>query len=418
MALASAPFASLLASPIHDRQFSPVDRSHITPKHHGYHARLIGRHRDISKMKRQELTYKHVFWAFGEDVPKTNDLPTVKDVLEAVAGNKDKEQPTTTLHPAPPTISLHNSIPIGSLSVSAPIPTASDSVINTQNDSDPEEGASRKRKIISVIVIAGSIFSLILLVGILRVINGPNLWFMRRKDPSSDSEAGVKSGKKVWDWQRLSNPPKNFGTKSLLPKKTEEDTLRRQYDERGIERGTPELQEEKVVVVQPQVKLIQLNTPHQSIVPGPPGKEAMPVFPPALATPVDISPESTPPSLGPVLSVTSFEDNIQYLNPISPSASPSYLSGSTVLSSPTRTKSVSTVPTLEGDPSSRHASTQQSHLSSEWDIAGAYGHCGTRSERSRSTGAMSGLSTDSKEWQKTMAGGRRSGRYSGRTVSG
>ena len=418
VALSSAPFVSLLASPIHDRQFSLADY-HITPEHHGDYAGFARRHRNIPKTKRQELTYKHVYWAFGEDAPKTNDLPTVKDALEIVAGgNKDKDQPTATqpaLHPAPPTISLHNSIPIGSLSASAPTPTTSDSVINIQNDSDPGEDASRKHKIISVIVIAGFIFGLILLVGVLRVINGPNLWFMRKKDLLSDAEAGVK---KIWDWQRLSNPPKNFGTKSLLhPKKAEEEALRRQYDERGIERGTPESKEENVVVIQPQVKLIQLDTPHQSLIPGPPVKEATPAFPPALATPVDTSPESTPPSLGPVLSVASFEDDIQYPNPISLPVSSSSVSGSTTFSSPTRSKSVSAVPTAGGDPTSRHASTQRSHLSSEWDIAGAYSSR-TRSERSRSTGTMSALSIDSKEWQYKQKTGRRSGRNSGRVVSG
>jgi hypothetical protein len=272
-----------------------------------------------------------------------------------------------------------------------------------ENDSENPAAAAalaHKHKIVFVAVVVGTITGLGITVSVCKFLAKSGLCSCGGREFTGAGR--VEDKEKKLSWMKLNGPPLNFGARSLMagvgmPGKV--TMFGRHYDDKGIERnpnhkGVSFEDDHKVIDIGHEFSKPDLHT----LAYQPPMNNASAVSTkPGISEPCALG-LKVGQTLNPAhftthhLSPTSFFDNDDHVV----SASPSRLSN--ISSSHSRTKSAPVVIRNGHQRRESNKSGALSSASSEWDVARAYG--GPRYDKARSTGAMSGLSTDEREWDR------------------
>jgi hypothetical protein len=315
--------------------------------------------------------------------------------------------PGVTLIPFPsPTADMAPPLNVDPVFETPRLPQASLPIASSNSSPDaskttfinPEVAAkiSHKHKIVYVAVVVGTISGLGITISICSFLAKAGLFGCGGRKFTGAGR--VEDREKRLSWMRLSSPPANFGPGCLL---TGVGTYGRLYDEKGVERnpnhkGVTFEDEAKIIdvgheeFIEPDLRTLIYHAPSNNL-----AASAVPGIPEQSALGLKVGQTLNPAHFTTVhLTPTSFFDNDDHIV----SASPSRLSN--VSSAHSRTKSA---PVMTGNEHERRESNKSggalSSASSEWDVARAYG--GPRYDKARSAGAMSGLSVDEREWERT-----------------
>ncbi|KIM77627.1 hypothetical protein PILCRDRAFT_825215 [Piloderma croceum F 1598] len=402
---------------------------------HSIRPTLYRHHRDVRKVQqpRDVAPYTRIFWAFGDSEPIPSDLPSAQEVLESLSSDatlssplpSDASAPTppstwpspiqqmtptpdVTLIPFPsPTADMAPPLNVNPVfepprlpQASLPIPSSSSSPDASRTTFiNPEVAAkiSHKHKIVYVAVVVGTISGLGITISICSFLAKAGLCGCGGRKFTGAGR--VDDREKRLSWMRLSSPPANFGPGCLI---TGVGTYGRLYDEKGVERtpnhkGVSFEDEAKIIdigheeFIEPDLRTLVYHAPSNNLA----AASAVPGIPKQSALGLKVGQTLNPAHFTTIhLTPTSFFDNDDHIV----SASPSRLSN--VSSAHSRTKSA---PVMTGNEHERRESNKSggalSSASSEWDVARAYG--GPRYDKARSAGAMSGLSVDEREWERT-----------------
>ena len=360
-------------------------------------------------------------FTLDDDEPQATDLPPDRT-------DPDPAQQQATSSPGITYIPSSTTTPSPSINVNptfdqpripqVPIPSAtpsstSSSDASTTTSRNPATAAAlaHKHKIVFVAVIVGTIAGLGITISIFKLLGRSGLCNCGGR--KSTGAGRLEDKEKRLSWKRLGSPPANLGIGSIMvgvgTPGGKVTVGGRNYDEKGIERnpnnkGVSFEDDEKVMdivyeAVKPDLRGLLYQPPSHNpsavptklgiVQPLSLGLKVGQTLNPAHFTTAHLTP-------------TSFFDNDDHVFSTSSSRH------SNISITHSRTKSAPVTTENRNNRRESNKSGAMSSASSEWDVARAYG--GPRYDKARSAGAMSGMSVDEREWERTQRISDRSSR--------